>query len=63
MTTFSIDFSFQNLIFCNFHLNFDISHILSPKVMKSIPLKLAHQDLSNNFKGTSQFLILDLNMM
>jgi hypothetical protein len=33
-----------------------ISHVLNPHLTKKIPLNLAHQDFSNNTKGTSQFL-------
>jgi len=38
------------------HLKFNISPILTPNLMKYIPLNLHFQDLSNNTKGTSQFL-------
>jgi len=37
-------------------LKFNISHILNPNLTKWIPLNAAHQDLSNNSKGTFQFL-------
>jgi hypothetical protein len=36
------------------HLKINISHILNPNLTKLIPLN--HQDLSNNTKGTIQFL-------
>jgi hypothetical protein len=38
------------------HLKINISPILSPQLTKHIPSNLAPQDLSNNTKGTSQFL-------
>ncbi len=38
------------------HLKINISHILNPNLTKSILLNPAHQDLSNNTKGTFQFL-------
>ncbi len=38
------------------HLEFNISHILSPKLKKlKIPLNHVHRDLSKNTKPTSQF--------
>jgi hypothetical protein len=37
------------------HLKINISHILNPNLTKEIPLNPAHQDLSNNTKGTFQF--------
>jgi hypothetical protein len=37
-------------------LQINISHILNPNLTKWIPLNPAHQDLSNNTKGTFQFL-------
>jgi len=64
VTTSSTDFSFQNLVFWDFfefsagksHLKINISHILNPNLTKWIPLNPAHQDLSDNTKGTFQFL-------
>jgi hypothetical protein len=64
VTTSPTNFSFQNLIFWNFfefsaeknHLKLNISHILIPNLTKYIPLNPAHQDLSNNTKGTFQLL-------
>jgi hypothetical protein len=63
VTTFSTDFSFQNLVFWNLfefshrnYLNINISHILNPNLTKQIPLNPAHQDLSNSTKGTFQYL-------
>ncbi len=64
VTTFSTDFSLQNLGFlefiwifsCENHLKINISHILNPNLIKWIPLNPSHQDLSNNTKGTFQFL-------
>jgi hypothetical protein len=61
---FSIDFSFHNLFFfliiwifsSRNHLKINISHILNSNLTKWIPLNLVHQDLSNNTKGTFQFL-------
>jgi hypothetical protein len=58
--TFSTDFSFQNLVFGNLfeffssrnHLEINIAHILNPNLTELIPLNPAHQDLSNNAKGT-----------
>jgi len=38
------------------HLKINISHILNPNFTKWISLNPAHQDLSNNTKGTFQFL-------
>ncbi len=38
------------------HLKINISHILNPNLTKKIPLNPPHQDLSNNTKGTLQFL-------
>jgi hypothetical protein len=38
------------------HLKINIPHILNPNLTKYIPLNPAHQDLSNNTKGTFQFL-------
>jgi len=46
VTTFSTDFSFQNLIFWNLfefsatkkHFKIDVSHILNPNLTKLIPL-------------------------
>jgi hypothetical protein len=38
------------------HFKINISHILNPNLTKEIPLHPAHQDLSNNTKGTFQFL-------
>jgi len=38
------------------HFKVNISHILNPNLTKLIPLNPAHQDLSKNSKGTSQFL-------
>jgi hypothetical protein len=60
----STDFSFQNLVFWNLfefsiaknHLKINISHTLNPNLTNSIPLNLAHQDLSKKTKGTFQFL-------
>jgi hypothetical protein len=37
-------------------LKINISHILNPNLIELIPLNPAHQDLSNNTKGTFQFL-------
>ncbi len=34
----------------------NISHILNPNLTKKIPLNPTHQDLSNNIKGTFQFV-------
>jgi hypothetical protein len=39
------------------HFKINISHILNPNLTKYIPLNPAHQDLSNNNKGTFQFLL------
>jgi hypothetical protein len=36
--------------------NQSLPHILNPNLTKEIPLNPAHQDLSNNTKGTFQFL-------
>jgi hypothetical protein len=60
VTTFSTDFSFQNLIFFEIfssrnHVQIHISHILNPNITKQPPLNPAHQDLSHNTKGTFQF--------
>ncbi len=38
------------------HVKINISCILNPNLTKKIPLNPAHQDLSNNTKGTFQFL-------
>jgi len=38
------------------YLKINISHTLNPNLTKSIPLHPDHQDLSNNTKGTFQFL-------
>jgi hypothetical protein len=38
------------------HLKIHISHILNPNLSKETLLNPAHQDLSNNIKGTIQFL-------
>jgi hypothetical protein len=38
------------------HFKIDISHILNLNLTKEIPLNPAHQDISNNTKGTFQFL-------
>ncbi len=38
------------------HLKINFSHIPNPNLTKWIPLNLAHRDLSNNTKGTFQFL-------
>jgi hypothetical protein len=49
---------FQEFIWifnCRNHLKINISHILNPNLTKYIPLNPAHQDLSNNTKGTFQF--------
>jgi hypothetical protein len=61
--TSSTHFSFQNVIFVLFIRIFsdrifkiNIPHILNPNLTKLIPLNPAHQDLSNNTKGTLQFL-------
>ncbi len=47
-------------IYLNFegrnHVKINISHILNPNLTKLIPLNPAHQDLSNNTKGTFQLL-------
>ncbi len=64
VTTSSTDFSFQNLVLWDLfefsagknHLKINISHILNPNLTKWIPFNPAHQDLSNNMKGTFQFL-------
>ncbi len=64
VTTSSTDFSFQNLVFwnllwifsCRNHLKINISHILNPNLPKEIPSNPALQDLSNNTKGTFEFL-------
>jgi hypothetical protein len=61
---FSTDFSLQNLVFWNLFefsaaeitFKINISHILNPNLTTQIPLNPAHQDLSNNTKGTFQFL-------
>jgi hypothetical protein len=47
---FILIFSWKN------HLKINISHILNPNLSKWIPLIPAHQDLSNNTKGTFQFV-------
>jgi hypothetical protein len=62
--TSSTNFSFQNLVFWNCiwifssrnHLKINISHILNPNLTESISLNPTHQVLSNNTKGTFQFL-------
>jgi hypothetical protein len=64
VTTFSTDFSFQNLV--SWNLNFQRqksfknsispTNNLNPNLTKQIPLNPAHQDLSNNTKDTFQFL-------
>jgi hypothetical protein len=65
VTTFSTDFSFQNLVFKKKlfwifndknHLKINLSHILNRNFTKYIPLNLTRQDLSNNTKGTFHFL-------
>ncbi len=38
------------------HFKITISHILSPNLINQLPFNPAHQDLSNNTKGTFQFL-------
>jgi len=38
------------------HLKISISHVLNPNFTEKIPLNLALQNLSNNTKGTFQFL-------
>ncbi len=38
------------------HFKINFSHISNPNLTKWIPLNLAHWDLSNNTKGTFQFL-------
>jgi hypothetical protein len=38
-------------------LESNMSHILNPTFTKKITLNPAHQDLSNNTKGTFQFLL------
>jgi hypothetical protein len=47
-------------IYLNFQenncLKINISHMLNPNLIKECPLNPAHQDLSNNTKGTFQFL-------
>ncbi len=62
VTTFSTNFSFQNLVFWNL-LNFQQQKSFKkqylphpPNLTKKNPLNLTHQDLSNNTKGTFQFL-------
>jgi len=42
-----------NNIYC---LKIIISHILNPNLTKQIPLNPTHQNLSNNIKGTFQFV-------
>jgi hypothetical protein len=66
VTTSSTDFSFQNLVFfenlfeflvAKITLKINISHFLNPKSYQINSIKpYAHQDLSNNTKGTFQFL-------
>jgi hypothetical protein len=64
VTKSSTDFSFQNLVFLEFiwifigrnHFQMNISHILDPNLTKEIPSNSAHQNLSNNTKGSFQFL-------
>ncbi len=66
VTTSSTDFSFQNLVFWNLLFEFSAAEItwksISPTfwiqiLPNKIPLNPAHQDLSNNTKGTFQFLL------
>jgi hypothetical protein len=66
VTTSSTDFSFQNLVFWGIYLKCSVAEITSKSICsqnsesksypKKIPLNFAHQDLSNNTKGTFQFL-------
>ncbi len=59
VTTSSTPFSFETLVFWNFQWQKSLKyqcHILNPNPTKSIPLNLAHEDLSNNIKATFQFL-------
>jgi len=63
--TFSTDFSLQNLVFWNL-FEFLVAEITLKSISltfwiqilpNKIPLNPAHQDLSNNYKGTFQFLL------
>jgi hypothetical protein len=56
VTTYSTDFSFQNLFSGRNHLKINISPFPNPNLTKRIPLDPVHQDLSNNTKGTFQLL-------
>ncbi len=64
VTMSSTDFSFQNLVFKNLfgifsgknHLKNQYLPHSESKSYQIIPLNPAHQDLSNNTKGTFQFL-------
>jgi len=62
---FSTDFSFQNLVFFGIYVNFQwqkslknqyLPHSESKKSYQMNSTQSSHQDLSNNTKGTFQFL-------